>query len=120
MSLVNRNYHIADISSRALITSYATLTLYFFRAPFRCKECPKTYMQQQSLDRHIRLIHRPCLLFACWRAGCVKTFKSKERLLTHVKNVHDQHEVNFKCPICGVWYKFKGSLAEHLKKHPKK
>ena len=32
------------------------------------------------LIKQIRLIYRTCLSFACWRPGCVKTFKSKERL----------------------------------------
>lgn len=83
------------------------------KLPFKCPKCVARYKTQENLDIHSK-IHDDGEL----RCDiCNKVFKTTCALIAH-KNVHDDDRP-FKCTLCDMRCKHRGSLKEHLKLHKK-
>ena len=79
--------------------------------PFSCKECGKTFGNNQLLRAHMKT-HRE-KKFACTNQGCKLSFPSQGRLNSHLKT-HDEKEV-VKCRYCPKTFNAKKNLAPHEK-----
>ena len=80
---------------------------------FRCEICGKGYKSQAGLNDH-KLTHeepaKPC-------GYCGKTFKRKELLRIHVRNVHEKYVgKSYVCSYCGHTYKAPCSIQTHISK----
>lgn len=77
----------------------------------RCKICQKGFAHQCSLDRHektcCKVVMIPCDL-------CDKTFSRVDNLRVHVQSKHGLGP-SLNCPQCGVRFRSKIRLAEHLR-----
>ena len=106
---------------------------------FRCSECPKTFVRQDSLKRH-SVLHqeKPHKCLVCHKAyqtsyqlerhveaqhkGATYKCKSCDRRYStkHGLRMHElAHVSSFKhlCPVCGKGFNFKSDYTSHLCQH---
>ena len=79
--------------------------------PFSCKECGKTFGNNQLLRGHQKT-HKD-KKFPCTSQGCKLSFPTQGRLNSHLKT-HDEKEV-VKCSYCPKTFNAKKNLAPHEK-----
>ncbi|KAH8400674.1 hypothetical protein KR009_000285 [Drosophila setifemur] len=129
-------------------TSYRTLTLLKFHMKrhmnrkAQCKLCPKTFVANNELERHIKAKHGRQKTFRCALDGCLKTFAYKHHMVRHQNASHlkvrhvctvcdkemltSQHLRNhmavhkgttsYKCPMCDRTYLRRGRIRGHVLK----
>lgn len=81
---------------------------YFSNKPYKCPECPETFISKIVLDRHMRFHGRPIKLFRC--EFCFKQLSTDLSLKSHIQRVHSSFS---QCELC----KEKFDNKEHLKDH---
>jgi DNA-directed RNA polymerase subunit RPC12/RpoP len=72
---------------------------------FPCEYCPKKFRKNDTLAKHIILLHSTTQL--CTR--CNKEFNNKITLKTH------QESCSYRCSSCDKTFKNKRNLLEHMK-----
>lgn len=105
----------------------------------RCKRCDVEFETKKELDKHKRLEHRDFMCDTCGlsfeqkfslethrkRHADVRQFKceycpmeyyTRPEMLLHVKQVH-LNAFEVKCPDCGLSFKTKSTLNQHVKTH---
>ncbi|XP_055630891.1 zinc finger protein 652-like [Toxorhynchites rutilus septentrionalis] len=105
----------------------------------RCKRCDMEFETKKELDKHKRLEHRDFMCDTCGlsfeqkfalethrkRHEDVRQFKceycpmeyyTRPEMLLHVKQVH-LNAFQVKCPDCGLSFKTKSTLNQHIKTH---
>lgn len=81
---------------------------------FKCNECDKEFMKQESLSSHMKTHKdRKHTEFAC--EYCSKTF-TKMNLLTRHAKTHEEMKSHI-CNICNKTFALGGQLIDHLNKH---
>ncbi|XP_044731687.1 zinc finger protein 569-like [Chrysoperla carnea] len=115
------------------------------RNKITCDLCSKTFLRQQSLKDHVKLVHenqkpaRNHLCNICGYAGrtlaklrthlithsterpfpcdrCDKTYRSAESLRHHVSHVHLNHR-KFQCTFCPQAFHVRKVLMNHVRRH---
>ncbi|KAF7280001.1 hypothetical protein GWI33_006517 [Rhynchophorus ferrugineus] len=111
---------------------------------FKCEQCDKLFIQQNSLDRHVSVDHPVGTEYICYE--CKKLYKTRDLLIDHMR-IHPIKSVKcdgcgrdfsrkyhlerhilqtgctgvpcavYNCRVCGKSYARKDNLAEHLKGH---
>lgn len=56
--------------------------------PFKCVDCSKTYRRQSTLARHRAVTHGPGAIHACKICTKPKSFRRKDHLQQHLREVH--------------------------------
>ncbi|EFC42475.1 zinc finger protein [Naegleria gruberi] len=80
-----------------------------------CTICNKEFKDLQSLQVHLRTIHKnENRVFRCHYDGCNKFYTNKRNLDDHIKTTHLKTK-QFKCDICQRILKHKASLRRHYK-----
>ncbi|XP_021697486.1 GDNF-inducible zinc finger protein 1 isoform X2 [Aedes aegypti] len=105
----------------------------------RCKRCDLHFESKKELDKHKRLEHRDFMCDTCGlsfeqkfalethrkRHESVRQFKceycpmeyyTRPEMLLHVKQAH-LNAFEVKCPDCGLSFKTKSTLNQHIKTH---
>lgn len=105
----------------------------------RCKRCDMEFENKKELDKHKRLEHRDYMCDTCGlsfeqkfalethrkRHDSVRQFKcdycpmeyyTRPEMLLHIKQVH-LNAFEVKCPECGLSFKTKSTLNQHIKTH---
>ncbi|XP_065082090.1 GDNF-inducible zinc finger protein 1-like [Ochlerotatus camptorhynchus] len=105
----------------------------------RCKRCDMEFETKKELDKHKRLEHRDYMCDTCGlsfeqkfalethrkRHESVRQFKcdycpmeyyTRPEMLLHIKQVH-LNAFEVKCPECGLSFKTKSTLNQHIKTH---
>ncbi|XP_062542650.1 zinc finger protein 668-like [Armigeres subalbatus] len=105
----------------------------------RCKRCDMEFESKKELDKHKRLEHRDYMCDTCGlsfeqkfalethrkRHESVRQFKcdycpmeyyTRPEMLLHVKQAH-LNAFEVKCPDCGLSFKTKSTLNQHIKTH---
>ncbi|XP_029732453.1 zinc finger protein 652-B-like [Aedes albopictus] len=105
----------------------------------RCKRCDLHFESKKELDKHKRLEHRDFMCDTCGlsfeqkfalethrkRHESVRQFKceycpmeyyTRPEMLLHVKQAH-LNAFEVKCPDCGLSFKTKSTLNQHVKTH---
>ena len=78
---------------------------------FKCAECPKEYSLKDSLQRHVKYVHRGEATYEC--ETCHTFFRHETALSQHIRRVHDD-SFGFVCKYCGKTFKMKGGLNVHI------
>ena len=95
-------------------------------SPPKCLHCEKTFVQKQSLYRHMQIIHgvKPDLQkgqFPCEK--CDEKFTQKYNLYRHMRKQHgvepDISKSSFLCPTCRRPFIRKAQRDKHAKCHEK-
>jgi hypothetical protein len=77
---------------------------------FTCNQCPSTFTENKTLNRHIRTKHGN-LSLKCEK--CAFTTTRKDKLKTHIEAKHYLNK--FKCPHCAFECARNDSLTRHIK-----
>jgi len=96
-----------------ITTDYKTQHL--LRAPYvtrTCKYCEKEFSHLQSVEKHIKSVHKKIKDQKC--GSCGKAFSHPEILRKHVRNVHEGLG-KISCNFCGNTYNNNTSLKTHIK-----
>ena len=80
--------------------------------PFVCGDCSKSFGNNQLLKSHQKTHTQPAQ-FPCTHKGCKKTYPSKGRLNSHLKEHDPKNTV--KCQYCPKTFAGKRNLAPHEK-----
>lgn len=81
---------------------------------YKCDVCQRCFLQKSDLERH-KFIHKDTYDFKCSHEGCLKQFKTKKSMKSHVKT-HDVGRGK-KCEFCCRVYMDKKSLRAHVNIH---
>ena len=85
--------------------------------PLKCEFCEKSFSSLGNLNKHIRVVHKKCLL-------CDLDFPTSESLSEHMSAQHSQKQRtvpnSLKCPKCQLTVKDKKALSNHLVIHKDK
>jgi hypothetical protein len=76
-----------------------------------CQYCAKTFRHKNDVMNHERF-HRNERPFVCKRDGCDRSFTIKGALVTHIKTFHDK--ILFECQHCLKKFKSKLYLRTHI------
>ena len=57
-----------------------------------------SFTQKENLNRHVQTIHEDNTQFKC--SMCDKNFKRKDKLVSHIKEVHEKGKEKVACPKC--------------------
>ena len=85
--------------------------------PYKCTECPSTFVAKLNYRKHMKTIHRKVDL-VCEECGA--RFKRTDRFNNH-KKIHvavGKEKLN-ECTICHATFNHKNSLSKHLSFHMK-
>ena len=84
---------------------------------FKCNQCLKEFKRRANLRRHIDALHTKLKPYHCEEAGCSKEFSSKDWLKRHIK-AHHLKEKPHACiqPGCGEAFGQKITLKRHMMK----
>ncbi len=77
---------------------------------FRCQLCPKSFVQNKLLVKHVASCHSTERKYACIR--CPATFKRKDHLSRHVADTH----AALACEFCTETFHSGRKLRQHRKK----
>ena len=77
---------------------------------FQCQSCSKSFVQKQSLTRHVKSVHDK-VLHSCDQCG--KTFTQKDHLGRHISEIHCV-EQRFNCPHCNEYFTRNDNLTRHV------
>lgn len=92
-------------------------------AELPCPHCDKKFKYERGLRRHVRVFHTDDKApIKCGVAGCKETFKRRDHLKRHLKNVHGVEEEGnrFPCPFCQVVFNFRWKYESHaVERHPR-
>ncbi|XP_029501883.2 zinc finger protein 892-like [Oncorhynchus nerka] len=81
------------------------------RKTHSCRDCGETFAKKADLKRHVTLTkNRPS---EC--RFCKKSFNSTCKLKAHVRLCHCGKPCT--CPVCGMTFKQKGALSNHMRIH---
>ncbi|KAG8223548.1 hypothetical protein J437_LFUL004422 [Ladona fulva] len=83
-----------------------------YKVTFKCEECEANFDTASNLRRHLRS-HKT---HTCNIYGCKEKFSKWTELLKHVKAVHP---LEYICDVCGLKFKVKGNLRQHVRTHMK-
>ena len=75
---------------------------------FLCDICSKTFKEKKSLRRHMKS-HDSSIKYKC--TSCTQYFKSEDDFQKHR---NDRHSKTHLCSFCGMMFKKKHSLDEHI------
>ena len=82
---------------------------------YRCSDCVKTYSNSNALKYHARKHDISAEKYTC--DVCGSQFTSKGALGIHTSMIHEAETQNpeFRCERCSKCFKFKNTLARHMK-----
>lgn len=99
-----------------VVESRATIplanTIYVAGLSLRCNYCDQLFHFQLDFANHMAIQHDVKNPYICHH--CQQSYESKELLIKHVKDVHN--DKRFKCDQCGSSYSAKRSLKSHVKR----
>lgn len=82
----------------------------------KCQDCPRTFANKYSLDKHVRVAHGGCKKrYQCEECG--QTFTKHNHLTSHQTEHSGQN--HYGCPQCDKRFKYPRNLRHHLKSHDK-
>ncbi|XP_055603899.1 transcription factor grauzone-like [Uranotaenia lowii] len=113
---LNPNHFGCDVCSKSF-SSMSYLRLHkkevhevAVNRPFKCDQCPKTFVQKGQLSSHLsRHKMHQCSI-------CDKFLTGKGSLLVHMAKMHSE-EGRMICDTCGKEFKFKPSFDRHVRMH---
>ena len=84
--------------------------------PFAChqKGCSASFIKQNHLSRHIRIVHNKERPYHCTEQGCGSRFGSKSHLADHTRAVHMRIKL-FKCDMCNASWSKRFNLKKHIR-----
>jgi len=87
------------------------------KSTYICKECGKEFNERSQLRAHIKTHDIGDTLFHCPHDGCLRSYKQKRNLTSHIRATH--REKKFKCPLADCMREFchQVSLKHHMKLH---
>lgn len=86
------------------------------RKPFSCSVCERTFHRKDHLKNHIK-VHSPCKKFyICEKPDCKKEYTSSLSYKKHLA-LHAAEEGSLECQICLKSFKSKEEILYHLKIH---
>ncbi|KAJ9643398.1 hypothetical protein H2199_004077 [Coniosporium tulheliwenetii] len=83
--------------------------------PFACKQCPKTFVRNNHLKRHVKTSHTSERDYICHWPSCGKGFASGTRLRRHIAT-HEAKE-QYRCtayPPCNAIFRKHTTLQKHI------
>ncbi|KAL3131768.1 hypothetical protein ABBQ38_007487 [Trebouxia sp. C0009 RCD-2024] len=90
-----------------------TLGVHQKQKAYPCSFCDKRLASQQSLDNHVKVVHKGDREFTCKESGCEASYGTKSGLDSHVKRVHLGHNP-FVCPTCSTKFDSNANLTIHV------
>ena len=78
----------------------------------KCEECGERFATKTDMLRHVNVVHRQILLYAC--KLCEEKFPTSDALRYHKVKAHQK--ASFFCEICSKSYKRIGELNTHMKR----
>ena len=76
-------------------------------------KCSESFAQKSRLKRHIDDVHKSLKNHKC--KNCQKTYKRRETLAEHVKNIHESNGTKLlSCEMCEFRYNRKSQLNNHI------
>ena len=79
---------------------------------FLCSSCPKSFIQKETLDKHVNRAHSVNKVFACDKCG--KKMNSMSALKYHIGTHENAHH---KCPHCSKVLTSQQGLQNHVNMH---
>lgn len=74
----------------------------------KCLDCNIKFNQELTIAKHMAIVHND---LQCKR--CMKTFKSKDKILEHVNIHYVEIKHDFKCKKCSKTFRYMSSLQVH-------
>ncbi|XP_071511242.1 uncharacterized protein [Diadema antillarum] len=81
--------------------------------PYKCRYCPKRYMESSTALEHEKEIHKGIGTFMC--DHCPRVFVSEAKFLEHAKN-HEQNRM-YRCSLCPRTFASENALNNHQGEH---
>lgn len=85
---------------------------------YKCKECGKVYQYLGKLELHLANKHGQTQYVSKECSVCKKEFTSRNKMLRHVKSVHEK--VTVKCKLCDKDFNSQSAVNIHIKNVHKK
>lgn len=91
---------------------------------FMCEQCPEIFVNQKSMETHVRKVHENCTEDQAFCDKCGKQFASEARLKMHLAKVcqnpkkkrRQGPKLIHECPHCTKVFKARMNCQEHIKK----
>ncbi|XP_035716183.1 zinc finger protein 177 [Folsomia candida] len=86
---------------------------------YSCNICNRKFGRPYALRQHVENSHgtTPRSRYPCKFPGCGKSFLNKSTECTHFRREHVQNPVRFLCQLCGIEFKRKEHLTNHVSTH---